>query len=86
MRFHGMAYLGRVYGRQVISVFSRHYRTMLNLLIALAVAASIGALIYFKPAENFRFAQFWDGARWPHWAPGRAGRLGRGNVGWHFRR
>lgn len=48
VRFCGVAYLGTIYGQQVIALFSRHYRTMLYLLIALAVAASVGALVYFK--------------------------------------
>ena len=48
VRFFAIAYLGRIYGRQMISFFSRHYRQSLYVLIALAVMAGIGALIYFK--------------------------------------
>ena len=47
-RFFAVAYLGRTYGRQMISFFSRHYRQSLDALIALAVLAGIGALVYFK--------------------------------------
>jgi membrane protein YqaA with SNARE-associated domain len=46
-RFFTVAFLGRVYGQQMISFFSRHYRGLLYLLISLAVAAGIGALVYF---------------------------------------
>jgi hypothetical protein len=48
VRFFAEAFLGRIYGQQMISFFSRHYRSALYVLIALAVAAGIGALIYFK--------------------------------------
>ncbi len=48
IRFFGEAYLGRLYGQQVIAFFSRHYQGTLDFLIALAVAAGIGALVYFK--------------------------------------
>ena len=48
LRFFSVAYLSRVYGRQMIAFFSRHYQAMLYALIALAVAAGIGALVYFK--------------------------------------
>jgi len=48
VRFFAVAYLGRVYGQQMIAFFSRHYEAALYLLIALAVAGGIGALIYFK--------------------------------------
>jgi membrane protein YqaA with SNARE-associated domain len=47
-RFFTVAFLGRIYGQQMISFFSRHYRALLHLLIWLAVAAGIGALVYFK--------------------------------------
>jgi membrane protein YqaA with SNARE-associated domain len=47
VRYFAVAYLGRIYGRQVIGFFSRYYHPMLYLLIALAVMASIGALVYF---------------------------------------
>ncbi len=48
VRFFAVAYLGRVYGQQMIAFFSRHYEATLYLLIALALAAGIGALIYFR--------------------------------------
>jgi membrane protein YqaA with SNARE-associated domain len=48
LRFFAAAYLGRIYGLEMIDFFSRHYRAMLYLLIAVAVTGSIGALIYFK--------------------------------------
>jgi len=48
LRFFCVAYLGRTYGPRVIGYFSRHYAVMLYLLIALAVAAGVGALVYFK--------------------------------------
>lgn len=48
VRFFGVAYLGTIYGQQVIRFFSQRYQTMLYLLIALGVAATIGALVYFK--------------------------------------
>jgi membrane protein YqaA with SNARE-associated domain len=48
VRFFAVAYLGRIYGRQMISFFSRHYRMALYFLIALGVAAGIGALVYFQ--------------------------------------
>ena len=48
LRFFSVAYLSRVYGRQMIGFFSRHYQTMLYALIALAVTAGVGALVYLK--------------------------------------
>jgi len=48
LRFFAVAYLGKIYGRQMIGFFSRHYRSTMWVLIALAVMAGIGALIYFK--------------------------------------
>jgi membrane protein YqaA with SNARE-associated domain len=46
-RFFTVAFLGRIYGQQMIGFFSRHYRPMLYLLISLAVAAGVGGLLYF---------------------------------------
>ena len=46
-RFFAEAWLGRIYGRQMIGFFSRNYRSLVYLLIAMTVAAGIGALIYF---------------------------------------
>ncbi|HKM82788.1 MAG TPA: VTT domain-containing protein [Candidatus Acidoferrum sp.] len=48
LRYFAVAYFGRIYGQQIISFFSRHYRPAMYFLIALAVAAGIGALVYFK--------------------------------------
>jgi membrane protein YqaA with SNARE-associated domain len=48
VRFFVMAYLGRAYGQQVISFFSRYYRPALYVLIALAIVSAIAALVYFK--------------------------------------
>lgn len=48
VRYFAVAYLGSIYGRRVIGFFSRYYRPTLYFLIALAVMAGIGALIYFK--------------------------------------
>ena len=48
VRFFAGAYFGRFYGQQMIDFCSRHYRPMMYVLIALAVAAGIGALVYFK--------------------------------------
>lgn len=47
VRFFGIAYLGRTYSQQLIDFFSRFYRPMLYLLIALAVLGAVGATIYF---------------------------------------
>ena len=40
LRFFAVAYLGRIYGQQMIGFFSRHYRPMLYILIAMAVEAA----------------------------------------------
>ncbi len=48
VRFLAVAYLGRIYGRQMIGFFSRYYRPLLYVLIALAVIAGVGVLAYFK--------------------------------------
>ena len=48
LRFFAVAYLARIYSRQMIALLSRHYRPMLYVLIALAVTAGMGALVYFK--------------------------------------
>lgn len=47
-RFFSVAFLGRVYGQQMIGFFTRHYRSLLYLLISVVVAAGIGALVYLK--------------------------------------
>src|SRR5271157_2712908 len=48
LRYFAVAYFGRIYGRRMIAFFSRYYRPALYFLIALAVIAGLGALIYFK--------------------------------------
>ena len=48
VRFFAIAFIGRIYGQQMISFFSRHYRPALYALIALAVAAGASALIYYE--------------------------------------
>ena len=56
-RFFVEAFLGRVYGQQMIGFFARHYRSMLYVLISVAVAGGIGALIYFvwyRPKQRRR--------------------------------
>jgi len=55
VRFFSVAYLGRIYGRQMIGFFSRHCPPMLYVLVSLAVTAGIGALVYFmwyRPMEQ----------------------------------
>jgi membrane protein DedA with SNARE-associated domain len=47
-RFFAVAFLGRVYGQQMIRFFSRHYRSLLYVIISLAVTAGMGALVCFK--------------------------------------
>jgi membrane protein DedA with SNARE-associated domain len=47
-RFLIEASLGRFYGQQMIGFFARHHRSLVYLLISVAVAAGIGALVYFK--------------------------------------
>jgi uncharacterized membrane protein YdjX (TVP38/TMEM64 family) len=48
VRFFAVAYLGKAYGQAMIGFFSRHYRTAMYVLIALAMMAGIGALVYYK--------------------------------------
>jgi membrane protein YqaA with SNARE-associated domain len=48
LRFFAVAYFGRIYGQQMISFISRHYRPVMYVLIVVAVTAGIGALLYFK--------------------------------------
>ena len=47
-RFFTVAFLGRVYGQQMIGFFSQHYHLLLYVLIAVLGAAGIGTLVYFK--------------------------------------
>jgi len=46
-RFFAEAWLGRIYGHQMIGFFSRNYRSLVYLLIAIGVTTGIGALVYF---------------------------------------
>ena len=48
VRFGTVAFLGRVYGQQMIDFFSRHNRPLVYLPISLAMTVGIGALVYFK--------------------------------------
>lgn len=48
VRFFTEAFLGRTYGRQMIAFFTSHYQAAIYVLIAVAVAAGIGGLIYYK--------------------------------------
>jgi len=57
LRFFAGAFLGRIYGHQMISYFSRHYHAAMVFLISIAMAAGIGALIYFlwyRPAQALK--------------------------------
>ena len=47
-RFLIEAFLGRVYGQQMIAFFSRHYRPLCYVLIAVLVTAGVGTGVYFK--------------------------------------
>jgi len=48
VRFFTAAFLGRTYSQQMIDFFSQHYHALVRLLIWLAVAAAIGALVYYE--------------------------------------
>ena len=48
VRFFVEASLGRIYGQQMIGLFSRHYKPAMYALIVLAAVAGIGALVYYK--------------------------------------
>ncbi len=48
IRFFAVAYLGHVYGKEIISFFSRYKDPVLYSLIALGGLAGVGALLYFK--------------------------------------
>ena len=47
IRFLAVAYLGRVYGSQMIGFFARHYRTSMYVLIGLGILSGAAALAYF---------------------------------------
>lgn len=48
VRFFALAFLGHIYGTAIMGWFIRYYKPFLYALIALAVAGSIAALVYFK--------------------------------------
>jgi membrane protein DedA with SNARE-associated domain len=48
LRFLGDAFLGGIYGPRMIDFFARHYRPTMCAMIALAVGAGLGALVYYK--------------------------------------
>jgi membrane protein implicated in regulation of membrane protease activity len=60
VRFFAVAWLGRIYGAQMIAFFSRHYKPTMYALIALAILTGIGALVYYKwyrPRQNAKNAK-----------------------------
>ena len=48
IRYLGVAYLGHVYGKAIISYLSQYYQPLLYAFIGLASLAGIGAFVYFK--------------------------------------
>lgn len=48
IRYFALAYLGRLYGKAIISSVSQYYEPLLYTFIGLAALAGIGALVYFK--------------------------------------
>lgn len=48
IRFLGVAYLGHVYGKGIISALSRYYEPLLYTFIGIAALGGIAALLYFK--------------------------------------
>jgi membrane protein YqaA with SNARE-associated domain len=48
IRFFALAYLGRLYGTEIVGWLNRYYKPFLYVLIALGVAGGIAALLYFK--------------------------------------
>ncbi len=48
LRYFAEAYVGHIYGRAIIDFLSQYYKPVLYGLIGLAVAAAIGAVIFFK--------------------------------------
>ncbi|HXY09782.1 MAG TPA: hypothetical protein VEI52_18205, partial [Terriglobales bacterium] len=48
IRFFVAAFLARSYSQRMIDFFSLYYRPVMYVLIALAITAGIGAVIYFK--------------------------------------
>jgi len=48
IRYFAVAYLGHIYGKQIVHFGERYYHPILYSLIALAVLGAIAALVYFK--------------------------------------
>jgi len=48
IRFFPLAFLGRLYGTAIAGWLGRYYKPFLYVLIALGVAAGVGALLYFQ--------------------------------------
>lgn len=48
IRYMGLAYLGHIYGKAIITSLSSYYEPVLYTFIGLGVLAAIGALLYFK--------------------------------------
>lgn len=48
IRYLGLAYLGHIYGKAIITSLSSYYEPVLYVFIGLGVLATIGALLYFK--------------------------------------
>ncbi len=48
IRYFAIAYLGGVYGTDIVGWFSRYYKPLLYVLIALGVIGGMAALFYFK--------------------------------------
>lgn len=48
IRFFAIAFLGRLYGTQIVGWLSRYYRPFLCALIALGVVGGVATLLYFK--------------------------------------
>jgi membrane protein YqaA with SNARE-associated domain len=48
IRFFGLALLGRLYGTAIVGWLSRYYKSFLYAFIALAVAGTMAAFLYFQ--------------------------------------
>jgi len=47
LRFFVEAFMGRIYGRQMISFFRGHYHLFMVILVGLAIAGGVGTAIYY---------------------------------------
>jgi membrane protein YqaA with SNARE-associated domain len=56
VRFFAVAFIGHLYGVQIIHFFSGYYRPLLYALIGLGIAGGIGVLVYFKWYRPWRRA------------------------------